>query len=536
MECKDFVPRDAYRTEEELLKSIKTNENYSLESNFTSSKALLRRQVGRNGDNLYDLLVRLVSNLLDNTPSNVVDHFEEYCRLTQNDFLSPDRLFLHPFDQPREKGRTLQKQAILAKQTLKILTQIEHEKGCHYTKLSLFVNRGLNMMGLDIPRGYDYFISTQIDQTLHNNSNVKSCEFWGIVRSLGCDYYVLEAELRDKSVEYCECRGVIGTHPEIITNIIDGVLERTLKQTKSLSILPQLTAESLDDLTQGVMKDILAQLPLVDREIEEQYCRQHIASLLAELIDRLSCMSSERSSEDSSSGMVVDPCATSHLSIHSTASMLRIRLERIQLENRLNNRKYWVSENPRTKPWQELPDITLEQLEATEGLQVFLRGNLEAPVPHIVKQFNGLEKNLLRAQVCRISSHRDCHLDASETNISLVRCLSGMFFSMTGYNQELLQERAERWWERKEQGMQYWTSETWPGLCTFIDEEKFRCYYIGWAQEKRNNWYCPIVRIPEMASEYEDVPLRNSDISQRIEDLNFDDVVSITSSKSFDSY
>ncbi|XP_052895454.1 uncharacterized protein LOC128302628 [Anopheles moucheti] len=532
MACKDFVSRDAYRTEQELLKSIKKKENYSLESNFSGSKALLRRQVGRNGDNLYDLLVRLVSNLLDNTPPNVVDHFEEYCRLAQIDFLSPDRLFLNPFDQPRENDSTVQKQALLAKQTLKALTQIEYENGCHYTKLSLFVDRGLKMMGLDLPRGYDYFISTQIDQTLHNNSNLKSCEFWGVVRSLGCDYYVLETELRDKSVEYCKYRGVVGTHPEIITNIIDGVLERTLKQTKSLSILPQLTAESLDDLTQWVMNDILDQLQLVDREIEEQFCRLHVASLLTELVDRLSCMSSSES-EDSFSGMVTDPCATSHLSVHSTASMLRIRLERIQLENRLNNRKYWVSENPRTKPWQELPDVTLEQLEATEGLRVFLSGNLEAPVPHIVKQFNGLEKNLLRALICRISSHRDCHLDASETNISLVRCLSGMFFSMTGYNQELLQERAERWWERKEQGMQYWTSETWPGLCTFVDGEQFRCYYIGWALEKQNNWYCPIVRIPQMACEYEDVPFRNSDISQQFEDLNFDDVCSETSSKSF---
>ncbi|XP_049282947.1 uncharacterized protein LOC125763652 [Anopheles funestus] len=529
MECKDFVSPDAYHTENELLKAIKKKNNYSLEGNISSSKALLRRQVGRNGDNLYDLLVRLISNLLDNTPPNVVEHFEEYCRLAKIDFLSPDRLLLHPFDLPHVNDSTVQKQVKLAKQTLKALAQIEIENVCHHTKLSLFVQRSLNMMGLDLPRGYDYFISAKIDEIFRNNRNVKSCEFWGIVRSLGCDYYVLEVELRDKSVEYCEHRGVIGTHPEIITNIIDGVLEITLQQTKSLSLLPLLTSESLDDLTQWVMNEILSQLQLVDREIEEQQCRLDIASLLTELIERLP---SQSSSEASSSTMLTDPCATSRLSVHSTASLLRNRLERIQLESRLNNRKYWVSENPRTKPWQELPDITMDQLESTEGLRVFLRGNLEAPVPHIVKQFNGVEKNLLRALICRISSHRDCHIDASETNISLVRCLSGMFRSITGYNQELLQERAERWWERKEQGMKYWISETWPGLCAFPDGEQFRCYYIGWALEKRNNWYCPIVCIPKMACEYEQATLRNSDISQRTEDLNCDDVLSRTSTRS----
>uniref|UniRef100_A0A182NYT6 Uncharacterized protein n=1 Tax=Anopheles dirus TaxID=7168 RepID=A0A182NYT6_9DIPT len=80
MDCKDFVARDVFRSEKELLKSIKEKEKYSIESNLASFKAVLRRQVGRNGDNLYDLLVRLISSLLENPPVNAVDHFEEYCR------------------------------------------------------------------------------------------------------------------------------------------------------------------------------------------------------------------------------------------------------------------------------------------------------------------------------------------------------------------------------------------------------------------------------------------------------------------------
>ncbi|XP_050077511.1 uncharacterized protein LOC126564492 [Anopheles maculipalpis] len=532
MECRDFVSREPYRSEKELLKSIKKKQKYSLENNLSNCKALLRRQVGRNGDNLYDLLTRLVSNLLDTTPPDAVDHFEEYCRLSKIDFLSPDRRFLHSFEQHKKNDCTVQKQALLAKKTLTALAAVENENVCYHSKLRLFVQNGLNTMGLDLPRGYDYFISAQIAQTLRNNPNATSCEFWGIVRTMTSAYYVLEANLRDKSVEYCQYQGVIGKHPEIITDIIDTVLEKTLHQTRSLSILPKLTAESLENLAQTMVNELLAKLQLVDKEIEEQYCRLDIASLLTVLIERLPCISSAGSSEESFSAMLTDPCASSRSSVQSTASMLRIRLERIQLETRLNSRKYWVCENPRTKPWQELPDTSLEQLEASEGLRIFLRGNLEASVPHIVKKFYGVEKNLLRAIICKISSHRDCHIDGSETNISLVRCLSGMYFFGTGYSQELLQERAERWCERKEQGMQYWQSETWPGLCTFNDGEQFRCYYSGWGMERGNNWYCPIVRVPKMACEYEDTPARNSDISQRSnEENNIGDVLSKISSR-----
>lgn len=52
MEYKDFAPNEVYHTEKELLECLKRKDNYSLESNLSSSKALLRRQVGKNGDNL----------------------------------------------------------------------------------------------------------------------------------------------------------------------------------------------------------------------------------------------------------------------------------------------------------------------------------------------------------------------------------------------------------------------------------------------------------------------------------------------------
>uniref|UniRef100_A0A182JX31 Uncharacterized protein n=1 Tax=Anopheles christyi TaxID=43041 RepID=A0A182JX31_9DIPT len=480
MEGKEFFMRGVYHSEKELLECIKKKDEYSLECNLYSFKALLRQKVVQKDDS------------------------------------------------------TVSKKIQLAKHTLKALTQIENETIANHAHLAVLIHGGLNAVGWDLPRGYDYFINAQIERTLRHHPRAKSCQLWGIVRSLCCDYYVLEVELREKSVEYCATRGVIGERPEIVTDIIDVLLEKTLQKSKSqgsLDILQNLTAESFQSLVQSAIKDIIAKLQLVDREIEEEYCRIDMELLLTELIDRLSCISDEPSSEESSL-MLTDPCATSRTSVDSTPSMLRIRLERLQIESRLNKRTFLVSQNPRTQPWHVLPDITLEQLEATDGLRVFMQGNLEAPVPQIVKPFDGMEKNLLRALICKISSHRDCHLNGSETNLALVKCLSGMYSSVIGYNQELLQERAERWWERKEQSLQYWLSEMWPGLCTFNDGEQFRCFYVGWGLERRTSWYCPIVRIPKMMHEYEEGGCKSVD-SLESEDLHIDDISSKTTSLSY---
>uniref|UniRef100_A0A182JFU1 Uncharacterized protein n=1 Tax=Anopheles atroparvus TaxID=41427 RepID=A0A182JFU1_ANOAO len=321
---------------------------------------------------------------------------------------------------PKQPDASAQKQYTHAQHILNALTQIKTEKIRLHPELSLLIKRGLNPMGRDLPYGYDYFISAQISRTQRNDSEVKSCQFWGVVRALGCDYYILELEHREKSVDYCAQR---------------------------------------------------------------------------------------------------DPCAgeTHHTTKESTATLHRGRLERLQVEVRLNSRSYLVSENPCTKPWQRLPPVTMEQLKAVEGLRVFLAGNLKAKVRQVGQPFDGLEENLLRALIAKISAYRDGHIDASETNISLVKCLSGMYGSVTGFNHELLLERSEHWCERNEHGLQYWSSETWPGLSAFIDGEQFRCCYFGWGLERLTHWYSPIVRIPEMQEEYVAELNQNGDYKQDTE-------------------
>ncbi|XP_058122476.1 uncharacterized protein LOC131293384 [Anopheles ziemanni] len=490
--------RENYKLESELLKTIRNRGKYRHENHVSDSKAMLCRQVGRNGDNMFNLLVRLISRLLDNPPANAVDHFEEYCRLVKVEFLSTQRQFTrYHVEALAEKQRDLSEHIINA------LTQFENENIRLNSELGMMIQRDLNTMGRDVPFGYEYFISAQIGRTLRDETDVKSCQFWGVMRSLGSDYFILELEHREKTVDFSARLGVIGKHPDIITNIIDSLVDDTLLESSQSgeSIRGSLLQKKLP---QQMLMEILEKLDIADSEIEQDNIQKDMHLLLTELIERVS-RDSLRSSASSSSDFENSCSSEPHLptsSQQSTASLLRAQLERMQVEAQLNRRSYLVTTNPCTKPWHRLPEVTLEQIGAAERLRVFLVGDLKAKVRGPGQPFVDLEENLLRVLIAKISTHRDGHIDGSETNICLQKCLSGMYGSMTEYNHEMLQEKSDHWLKRKEQGMHYWTSENWPGLCAFLDGEQFRSSYFGWGLEKQSHWYSPIVRIPEMRAEY----------------------------------
>ena len=58
---------------------------------------------------------------------------------------------------------------------------------------------------------------------------------------------------------------------------------------------------------------------------------------------------------------------------------------------------------PVSGPWIPLPDVTPRQIEVARSIRRFFTGNLDAPVP-CHPAFPGLEKEYLRAQICRISA------------------------------------------------------------------------------------------------------------------------------------
>ncbi|KFB44267.1 hypothetical protein ZHAS_00012045 [Anopheles sinensis] len=437
---------------------------------------MLCRQVGKNGDNMYNLLVRLITRLLDNPPANAVDHFEEYCRSVKVEFLSTQRHFTrYHVEAPAEKQRNLSEQISNA------LTQFENENIRLHPEQGLMIQRDLNTLGWELPFGYEYFISAQIGRTLRDETDVKLCQFWGVMRSLRSDYFILELEHREKTVDFSARLGVIGKHPEIITNVIDALVDETSFESRE-SIT---STGTIKKLPQPMLMEILGKLDLADSEIEQENIQQDMRILLTELIERISrdyLRSSSSSSSDFESSCSSEP---HRLPPESTASLLRAQLERMQVEAQLNRRSYLVTTNPCTKPWHRLPQVTLEQIRAAERLRVFLVGDLRAKVRGPGQPFVDLEENLLRVLIAKISTHRTDHIDGSETNISMAKCLSGMHGSVTEYNHEMLREKSERWLERKEQGMQYWTSEVWPGLCAFLDGEQFRSCYFGWGLEKQ---------------------------------------------------
>ncbi|XP_052864175.1 uncharacterized protein LOC128270795 [Anopheles cruzii] len=488
-----------YRLEADLLEAIRKKTKVSHAECIENSKAVLR-SVGRNGDNLYDFLVRLISKLLDNPPPSGVDLFEEYCRLAKVDFLLPEhhRAFAVPN----------QKQILLAKRTLDALTQIESGRiGCRQEPNPLFLQE-LNSMGYTLPYGFDYFISSEMDRTVRSDENVKSSQFWGVMRSLGCDYYVLELEHTEKPMEGTINRGGTERNSEMISEIISALIDGSTARASREDLSEKEscdTEDSVENITLTTILDILGRLELIDSEIELEHCRNDIDHLLSELIDRLYGIVPEKKESWSTlgDGSILD---LHDRSAASTETLLRLRLERLQLEGRLNSHTFLVSEDPSTRSWYRLPNVTLEQLEGTDCMRRFLTGNLKATVRGKMDLFWGLEENWLRVLIAKISAHRDRNIEGSETNLALVENLCGTFGPKIGYDHELVQDHAERWHERSELGMQYWASKKWPGLCAFNTGLHFRCCYFGWGLENQKHWHNSVVRVPSIMKEYDTRP------------------------------
>lgn len=67
----------------------------------------------------------------------------------------------------------------------------------------------------------------------------------------------------------------------------------------------------------------------------------------------------------------------------------------------VNKYAYWVSQNIEAGEWIKLPNVTMAQIVCARKMKKLLTGNLQAPVQSY-PPFDGVEKNLLRAQIARI--------------------------------------------------------------------------------------------------------------------------------------
>lgn len=445
----------------------------------------------------FCLLARLITKLLDEaSATGVVDLFEEYCRQVKADFLSSCQPSLHtgPIEEAANEKRIL-----MARQTLEVLDQIESEKTAWRPAGYQLFARELNAMGFGLPRGIDYFIGNEMDRRMHTDPHVKLCQLWGIVRALRCDYYILELEHHDQgassSSEWPASTSARNT--EIISGIITSLLAQRSETPEEACSSPdeQTTIETesfVKEITIPVVLDILNDLNLTESSLELARYRKDVDILLSEVINSLSCISTESlESSCETRSIREEACARGReaLPAKSTESLLRARLERLLLEVRLNKNTFLVSENPRSQPWHLLPEVTIDQIEQSESTPRLLVGkDLRAAV---IESTDLLEENWLRARIAKISTYRDGNIDGSAANLSLAKCLSGLYGSTTEYDQELVGELAERWCERKEFGMQYWMSEKWPGLCAFNAESQFHCRYFGWGLEKQAQWFNP---------------------------------------------
>lgn len=74
----------SFKTEEDVIKASIKNKEPSVPRDFTITKTFLKKQ-SKGGDNVYDHLSAILSKIIDERPTNVMDYFEEFNRIVRRD-------------------------------------------------------------------------------------------------------------------------------------------------------------------------------------------------------------------------------------------------------------------------------------------------------------------------------------------------------------------------------------------------------------------------------------------------------------------
>lgn len=74
----------SFKTEEDVIKDAIRNKEPSVARDFIITKAFLKQQ-SKGGDNLYDHLSSILSKVIEERPTNVMDYFEEFNRTVRRE-------------------------------------------------------------------------------------------------------------------------------------------------------------------------------------------------------------------------------------------------------------------------------------------------------------------------------------------------------------------------------------------------------------------------------------------------------------------
>lgn len=343
----DYEPAEG-EGEEEARGSLNADGEY------VHAKAFLQKASSTTGENLYDHLSDVLNKILSERPQNVIDFFEEYSRKVK------ERRFKSGLDHLEDiyvsKGRY-----VLSKKLMELLKPIKMEEQTTVDPADLELadmtqNDMLQLLlyfeqvGLGLPKNEMFCLTVAMKKLVHTEP-ISSIRFWGVIYGMYNNYYIVETELKEE--EYM--RRNDNFNEETQPNVID--------------------------------ENVLSNSAEVAHKIYEE----------DEITLRLHQLAREQQlgGEESKFPRTLPP-----LPLNTYEKPPKIPPEPSGVG--VNAKVYYVT-NDLTDSWEQLPDLTPEQIQVARQIYKSFTGKLDQEIL-TYPDFPGKERNYLRAQIARITA------------------------------------------------------------------------------------------------------------------------------------
>lgn len=209
----------------------------SLKKDLQNAKLFLQQSSNESGDSLYEHLTRVITKVIDERPSNVVDNFESYSERVRLEkfrmqdmrievaYKEPDRLTsaqrmlpirIKEYNQQQQMQRqqfNINKNEMksMASTNSDVMDEEEKEEEDNEQNDVIYYESPAvkdlcelqfywNLLGIGFPREETFSLSCAI-RKLKTNASISTCRFWGKIFGLRSDYYIAECTLTEDALE-----------------------------------------------------------------------------------------------------------------------------------------------------------------------------------------------------------------------------------------------------------------------------------------------------------------------------------------------
>ncbi|CAG9803440.1 unnamed protein product [Chironomus riparius] len=390
----------------------------SLKKDLQNAKLFLQQSSNESGDSLYEHLTRVITKVIDERPSNVVDHFELYSERVRLEkfrmqdmrievaYKEPDRLTsaqrmlpirIEEYNQQQQKQR---QQMNKNKNEMKSMTSTnsvvmdEGEEDDEQNDVIYYESPAVkdlcelqfywNLLGIGFPREETFSLSCAI-RKLKTNAIFSSTRFWGKIFGLRNDYYIAECTLTEDALE----KRIDAVEKAINIMSMEPLNREFSDQQRKSSSNASMRFESTSVVGKNSKNEKSAVVVATSDDISSVSDSMPNKREMNETFDE-----NERKEYPTEWNF--------SMNIPQTSYRRPIEIPAEKIGHGVNRCVYYVCTNL-YEEWIELPLATPHQINVSRRIKKYFTGNLDAEIPSH-PTFPGTERNYLRAIIARISS------------------------------------------------------------------------------------------------------------------------------------